>query len=224
MQINHNTLLTNLAIVHSIVFACCDFIAQSILVRITDNVYHSLQYSSKSLQIYRCWIVWGHNTRVVVVPSILAIGFLGQSTRYLHLLIPADFSKLPLVSWMVCTSGFALAHQYVFYVGFMTGLAISITVNAMMTALIVFKILKVFRQVKTTSNDQILGITGGSTLRRIIFVLIESGFALLFIQVFRIVTNVVNTEAVRNAYPIIFSIHDAFNVIIQLIHCCYFIY
>ena len=29
------------------------------------------------LKIYRCWIVWGCNTHVVIIPSILAIGFLG---------------------------------------------------------------------------------------------------------------------------------------------------
>ena len=93
--------------------------------------------------------------------------------------------------------------EYLFDVGFLTGLAISITVNAAMTSLIVFRILKVFRQVKTTSDDHILGITGGSTLWRIVFVLIESGMTLLVIQVLRMVTTLVNTDAAGDAYPII---------------------
>ena len=36
------------------------------------------------LKIYRCWIVWGQNIRVVVVPSILAFAFLGLSNRSSH--------------------------------------------------------------------------------------------------------------------------------------------
>ena len=30
-------------------------------------------------KIYRCWIVWGKNIRVVIIPSFLAFSFLGQS-------------------------------------------------------------------------------------------------------------------------------------------------
>jgi len=162
----------NIPVIHNVAFGFCDLIAQSII-------------------IYRCWIVWGRNIRVVVVPSILVFAF--------------------LASWMVCTSGLALAHRHMYYVGFVAGLAISITVNAAMTALIVFKILKVFRQVRMTSDGQISGDTGGRTLRHIIFVLIESGIALLFIQVFRIVVTVLNTTTANNAYAVIVSTRDALN-------------
>ena len=167
--------------------------------------------------------MWGRNTRVIVVPSILAIGFLGQSTHYPHLLKPADFSKLPLACWAMYTSGLQLVPTtHISYVGFVAGLSISIAVNALMTALIVFKILKVFWQIKTISNDQILGVTGGSTLWHIVFVIIESGIVLLFIQVFRIVALVMKTDAANNAYSITVSMHNAFNVIIRSVHCCCF--
>ena len=56
----------------------------------------------------------------------------------------------------------------------LTGLAMSMTVNALATGLIVFRIYKVFRQVKLTSEDETLGATGGNKLRSIIFV-VESG-------------------------------------------------
>ena len=42
-------------------------------------------YSHKSSKIYRCWIVWGKNIYVVIIPSFLAITFIGQSI-YLHLI------------------------------------------------------------------------------------------------------------------------------------------
>lgn len=37
-------------------------------------------------KIYRCWIVWNRNIRVVIIPSILTFAFLGRPI-YLHLLI-----------------------------------------------------------------------------------------------------------------------------------------
>ena len=52
--------------------------------------YHPLVYSHKSLKIYRCWIVWGQNIRVVIIPSFLAVAYLGQSI-YLHLISRFQF-------------------------------------------------------------------------------------------------------------------------------------
>ena len=63
--------------------------------------------------------MWGRNTRVVVIPSILVIGLLGQSTHYPHLLIPADISKLPLAFWAMYTSGLqVVSTTHISYVGF----------------------------------------------------------------------------------------------------------
>ena len=44
----------------------------------------------KSSKIYRCWIVWGKNIWVVIVPSFLAITYMGQSI-YLHLISRFQF-------------------------------------------------------------------------------------------------------------------------------------
>ena len=38
-------------------------------------IYPHLSQASK---IYRCWVIWGCNIRVIIIPSILAFGFLGQ--------------------------------------------------------------------------------------------------------------------------------------------------
>jgi hypothetical protein len=46
-----------LSVLEPVVFGCCDFIAQSIL-------------------IYRCWIMWGFKIRVVIFPIILALAYL----------------------------------------------------------------------------------------------------------------------------------------------------
>ena len=77
-------MLLHLLIIRSIAIGCCDFIAQCILVRINHCTYHPI-YSPKSSKIYRCWIVWDQNIRVVIIPSFLAIAYLGQLI-YLHLI------------------------------------------------------------------------------------------------------------------------------------------
>ena len=99
-----------------------------------------------------------------------------------------------------------------------TGLALSMTVNALVTGLIVFKIFKMFQAVKTSVADgQISGVTAsdGSTFRRVIFILIESGIALFSIQLARLVVIMVNTNAALNAQMLIIAIHEMLNVIIR---------
>jgi hypothetical protein len=61
----------------------------------------------------------------------------------------------------------------------LTSLTASMTVNALVTGLIVFRIFKVFREVKD--------VTGGRKIRSIIFIIIESGMALFAIQLGRVV-------------------------------------
>ena len=112
----------------------------------------------------------------------------------------------------------------------LAGLVASMVVNALVTGLIVFKILKVFLEVKPTSVERTLGLgslssTGGPKLRHIIFIIIESGMALFAIQLVRVVITGLgelqegptppNFLIARN---IVISIHQALNVIIRCVH------
>jgi hypothetical protein len=91
----------------------------------------------------------------------------------------------------------------------LTGLAASMTVNALVTGLIVFRIFKVFREVKD--------VTGGRKLRSIIFIIIESGMALFTIQLARLVIAVTGqrTNAEGGIYQLIVGIHEVLNVVIS---------
>ena len=171
-------------------------------------------------KIYRCWIVWGYNIRVVILPSVLAFAFLGPSI-YLHSLSGFNDGWF-LVIWIAaCAAPLLVVQDKMFIPAWnnnlvMTGLTLSMTVNALVTGLIVFRIFRVFCQVKTgTADDQILGVTGGSTLRYIIFILIESGMALFSIQLVRLVVSIVTTDSAYNAYNLILGIHEMLNVIIR---------
>ena len=111
------------------------------------------------------------------------------------------------------------------------GLAASLVVNALATGLIVFKILKVYLEVKATSVKQTfnsLSSTGGTKLRHIIFVIIESGMALFAIQLARVVvTCVIESQAgtplnLQTTLDFVISIHEMLNVIIRSVHFNFF--
>jgi hypothetical protein len=114
----------------------------------------------------------------------------------------------------------------------LTGLAVSMAVNALMTGLIVFKILKVFLEFKPTSVEQTLGSlgsTGGSKLRHIIFIIIESGMALFAIQLIRVVLSILVAQSVLTGLTgpqvgmeIVIVIHQMLNVIIISVHFYFF--
>ena len=97
-------------------------------------------------------------------------------------------------------------------------------VNALVTGLIVFKILKVFLEVKPTSVERTLGPTviGGSTkLQHIIFIIIESGMALFAIQLVqvRVVLSCLRLSLSTSlAFNLTIGINQMFNVIIRSVH------
>ncbi|KAF8808231.1 hypothetical protein BYT27DRAFT_7189166 [Phlegmacium glaucopus] len=175
------TVLLDIYIIQGAVIGCCDFIAQSIL-------------------IYRCWIVWDCNIRVVVIPSIFAFVFLamwltGVNSPYIL------SNQVVEPSW-----GIWLA---------VASLAMSMIVNALVTGLIIFKIFNMYREVKSTSVDQTLGLTGGSKIRTVIFILIESGMVLFSFQLARLVVTVFQTmdATIKASYIMVNYIHQMLNCI-----------
>jgi hypothetical protein len=77
IQNDSQSMIFRIYIVQTVANGSCDFIAQCILVRINHCTYHPF-YSPKSSKIFRCWIVWGKDIRVVIIPSFLAITYIGQ--------------------------------------------------------------------------------------------------------------------------------------------------
>ena len=100
----------------------------------------------------------------------------------------------------------------------LTGLILSLTVNAWATGLIVFRIFMVYQQLKPTSEEMALGFTGGRRLRSIMFILIESGMALFSMQLVRVVLYLVSAQnAAMQAYAITLGIDQMLHVIITLL-------
>jgi hypothetical protein len=96
-------------------------------------------------------------------------------------------------------------------------------VNILVTGLIVFRILKVFLESKaaTTSVEQTLGTTGDTILRNVIFIIIESGMALLAVQLVRVVLSILSPEqspGFNIAFDLSIVLNEMFNVIIRAVH------
>lgn len=100
-----------------------------------------------------------------------------------------------------------------------TSITLSMTVNALVTSLIVVKIFEVFREVSNlnTPTENILSVTGGRKLQSVIFILIESGMVLFSVQLARLVVTILTTDAATDAFTLIGYIHQMVNVIIRLI-------
>ena len=108
-------------------------------------------------------------------------------------------SSISVVRW-----GFTLS---------ITSLALSLTLNAAVTGIIMFRILKVYRQVRSSScSDQTLSSgVHNPALRSIIFAIIESGMVLFAVQLIRIVLYLLQLDA----YEIMVGTNEMFNVIIR---------
>ena len=103
-----------------------------------------------------------------------------------------------------------------------TGLVASMAVNAVVTGLIVFKILKVFLEVNPLLVELTLDYTGGSKLRHVIFVIIESGMTLFAIQVIRLMFYILPTDWTIDGYDYAMGINEMLNVIIISVHFYFF--
>ena len=74
-----------------------------------------------------------------------------------------------------------------------------------------------------TSVERSLGSTGGSKLRNVIFVVIESGMTLLVIQLIRLVLGLIEAPVqVLYASDFLDVINEMFNVIIRSVHFYFF--
>ena len=217
-------ILYHLSIILTTLFALCDVIAQSILVCPTSNAYHYSSNCSKDISLLDCLGLQNSCCDRSVILSICILRYI----NHLHSL--TDFTNLWILAIWIAAGAPPLSivqgqdYSPLWSVNLtIAGLTLSMTVNALVTGLITFKIFKVFQEVKTaTADDQILGVTGGSTLHRVIFIIIESGMALFSIQLTRLVAAIVTTDAADDVYYLISGIHEMFNVIMT-INNCYFI-
>ena len=113
----------------------------------------------------------------MIVPSFLAFAFLRP---LIYLLSLSDFDLWFIAIWIAASAApLSIVQGQLHFADWnitlaIAGLPLSMTVNALVTGLIVFRILQVFQEVKTgIADERTLGVTGGSTLRHVIFMKIQ---------------------------------------------------
>ena len=154
--------------------------------------------------------------------------WLGSEYQLVHLDTPSNFEE-GMSKWIEGTIGFNVEYYIISFHEsispnpvIVTSFALSMVVNTLVTGLIVFKILKVFLEVKRTPG---LGPTGVTTLGPIIFIIIESGMALFAVQLVRVVYSCVPWQFPSYlTFNIITGINQMFNVIIRFIHFYVFVF
>ena len=135
----------------------------------------------------------------------------------------------PLATWMASQGAVNIKQDFLSSASWgstliLTGLATSMAVNALMTGLIVFKILKVNWEFMPTSVERTLGSlssssTEGPKLPHVVFIIIESGMVLFAIQLIRIVFTSLVTHTGFTVRWLVFGmqfvigIHEMLNVI-----------
>ena len=154
----------------------------------------------------------------MILPSLLAIAFL-RTLIYLPSL--TDFDVWFLAIWIVGGTAPLSAIQAQYHsprsnAMAIVGLPLTMTVNALVTGLIAFKIFKVFHEVNTATADDQVSVTGGTTFQRAIFIIIESAMVLFSVQLTRLVAAIVTTDATNDVYYLISGIHQMLNVIMSL--------
>ena len=102
-----------------------------------------------------------------------------------------------------------------------TSYAIPLAVNALVTGLILLRIVKVYWDVEPVLYEKILSATGKSKFRSIVFALIESAMALFALQVILVVCSGLATEPSIEVGNMIIGTHQMFLVSLLLLLILY---
>jgi len=132
----------------------------------SDALYITIDSISQSILLYRCWILW-RQPLVMVIPCILSLGYLVIAWTCVSLQIQSTVENLPIPDWH-------MSLPTIFF-------PISLGVNALVTILIVYRILAVYNDIRRPkSNVQATSLSLHGNGQRdlyypLISILIESG-------------------------------------------------
>jgi len=124
-------------------------------------LYTAIDFISQLILLYRCWIMW-RQPLVMVIPCLISLAFLVTALTTLSYQIKDVANSLPFPDWYLSavTAFFFL----------------SLGVNALVTSLIVYRIITVYNDIRGFNNVQSGAYgSGHRNLYPLISILIESG-------------------------------------------------
>lgn len=127
----------------------------------SSTIYSLVDFISQSVLIYRCWVMWGHQVSIILLPSMLALTSLATS---LGLVAELSLLQNDLLNPNIPTWFFPMG---------VASFSLSLTVNTIVTGLLVLKLILLHREV--TNALPTSSIRRGNELLPIISLLVESG-------------------------------------------------
>ena len=161
-------------------YICNDLILQIILV--SFRTYDSASTNDASgipfsIKIYRCWIMWRQRW-VMVVPILLTLAFLGASLHNLNWDFQANVhlvvSVTTLANFPSINADPSPAVIELYFSLVLSIFSLSLSENALVTGLLIFKILTVYRDIQGLESRVGYANGPGRDMLRIISILIES--------------------------------------------------
>jgi len=125
-----------------------------------NALYTTIDFISQLILLYRCWILW-RQLLVMVIPCISSLGNLVVALTCLGFQIQATVKNLPIPDWYISLLP--------------TIFPISLGVNALVTTLIVYRIITLYNNVQATTRSLSLHGNGQRDFYPLISILIESG-------------------------------------------------
>ncbi|KAJ7282494.1 hypothetical protein C8J57DRAFT_1295516 [Mycena rebaudengoi] len=194
--------------IHAFVFAGADGAAYVFLhASGWENVLKTMAVGTQSITgdailIYRCWVVYHRSWRLVVVPLILWLGTLVANGRMIWI-------QASLVTRELITAKLILPWGMTFW-------ALTITANSLTTALIVWRIRRVDKEVQEFRlPPEALHHAPPTALSRVVRCMIESGLLYTVAAVLTFATFAARSSLVYVASVIeLHSVGIAFNLII----------
>jgi len=127
----------------------------------SSTIYSLVDFISQSVLIYRCWVMWNRKLLLIVLPSLVALTSLATSlTLVVQLsLFRNDLQNVNPPTW--------------FFPMGVASFSLSLTVNTIVTGLLVLKLVLLHREIRRSLPDS--STHKGYDLLPVISVLIESG-------------------------------------------------
>jgi len=152
-----------------------------------NAIYTAIDFISQLILLYRCWIMW-HQPLVMVIPCLLSLAFLvtALTTLGFNIRFVADDELFPEWYFSAVTAFFFL----------------SLGVNAATTALIVYRIVIVYNDIRGFNVSSVQGSAHGSgqrDLSPLISILIESGLITFVGQL----TQSIMYKSATSAFPLV---------------------
>ncbi|KDR68897.1 hypothetical protein GALMADRAFT_145919 [Galerina marginata CBS 339.88] len=121
-------------------------------------LYSCIDFISQGVLIYRCWVVWGGNPFLIIIPSILAFTSFTIAITLVGEIISVGNGEGGLPPWFTPLGT--------------TSFSVSLSVNTIITGLLILKLVDVHRRLGKGHDHS---GSGGLKLVQLISFLIESG-------------------------------------------------